>query len=247
MFEKIEMEDLLWLVLHEYIHIFEDEIISHTNIQKNSIINNFNDVVEIKELLLRYESLLNLINKLRKKKFTTEELKKLLWLKNSSNLEDIEIATHLIWNLIYFSQDEIKYLSELLYRQKIKKYLLSKIIADNNLKKYDYKSAYQKYWNLYISRSIFIALSDGAMIDYFKRVDNIDNKNVINYYKLHTDEQEKINIRYHFLIEDFGGTGTTFLRDDNNIQYWLKEENISKLDLYHQEQTDRNLFPTRKL
>jgi hypothetical protein len=46
MFEKIESEDLLWLVLHEYIHIFEDEIIAYTNIQENSIIKNFNNAVE---------------------------------------------------------------------------------------------------------------------------------------------------------------------------------------------------------
>lgn len=225
--------------------------------------------MQIKELLLRYESLLNRINKLRKKKFKTEELKKLLflmeykyryyeqfpkglnflesfylWLKNFSNLEDIEVATHLIWNLIYFSQDEIKYLSELLYRQKIKKYILSKIINDNSLNNYDYKSAYQQYWNSYISRSIFIALSDGAMIDYFRRVNNIDNKNVITYYKLHPDEQRKINnilFRYYFLIEDFVGTGTTFLRDDNNIQYWLKDENISKLN--HADLPNKNYNP----
>ena len=117
--------------------------------------------MQIKELLLRYDTLLTRINDLRKKNFITEELKKLLflmeykykyyeqfpeglnflesfylWLRNFTNLEDIEIATDLIWNLIYFSQEEIKYLSELLYREKIKKYILSKIISDNNLKKY---------------------------------------------------------------------------------------------------------------
>ena len=212
--------------------------------------------MQIKELLVRYDTLLNRINDLRKKNLTTEELKKLLflmeykykyyeqfpeglnflesfylWLRNFTNLEDIEIATHLIWNLIYFSQDEIKYLSELLYREKIKKYILSKIISDNNLKKYDYKSAYQKYWSSYISRIIFIALSDGAMIDYFRRVNNINNNNVITYYKLHPDEQKRISntsYKYYFLIEDFVGTGTTFLRDENNIQYWLNDENISK-------------------
>ena len=45
-FENIESKNLLWLVLHEYMHIFEDGIIAHTNIQENSIIKIFNDVVE---------------------------------------------------------------------------------------------------------------------------------------------------------------------------------------------------------
>ena len=78
-------------------------------------------------------------------------------------------------------------------------------------------------------------MSDGAFIDYFRRVNNISNDNVIPYYKLHPkaqletlskiekklkkiEEKTTENTLNIFLIEDFIGTGKTFLREELNVK-----------------------------
>ncbi len=214
--------------------------------------------------LIKFEKLRELINKQRGKEFSTDEVKKLLflwdykyknyqnfpeglnflenfylWLKNFTSIEDVEIAIDLLWKITFYSQKEIQYLSKLLYREKIRKFLFLKITNDHeNLSSFDYKNAYVRHWDDYISKSIFIALSDGALIDHFRRVNNLNNEKVVPYYKIHqkVQEEKKKLVKYYFLIEDFVGTGTTFLRDESeaNTKYWLNEETIfkdSKIDL----------------
>ncbi len=214
----------------------------------------------ITAFLKKYERILNEIDGIIERNLTTLEKQKLLflmeykykyyhqfpnglnfienlflWLKNFHNPKDIEIALRILDEIIFFSQEEIQYLSQLLFRGKIRQYLLNKIIVEKNLDYYDYKLAYSQYWNEYLSQCIFIGLSDGAMIDYFRRTNNIDNEQTVAYYKLHTFAQEDIikkfkGIKFYFLIEDFVASGTTFLRDDNlkNLDYWLDENNIEE-------------------
>lgn len=217
----------------------------------------------LSDALKKYEKLLKLITKQIGTEFSTNEIKKFLflidykynsyqhfpeglnflenfylWLKNFTCIEDIDVAIDLLWKITFYSQNEIQYLLKLLYREKIRRFLLSKIINDQKLSNYDYKTAYNKYWSDYISKSIFIALSDGALIDYFRRVNDLNNERVVAYYKLHpkAQKEKKEFVKYFFLIDDFVGTGTTFLRDESedNTKYWLDEKNIfdsSKTDL----------------
>ncbi len=157
-----------------------------------------------------------------------------LWLKNFEK-EERKIAMKLIFKLSFFTQDEMQNLSRQIFQEVIKKFLLKYIIKENNKDYYDYKSSFE-FFPKFLNQSLFIALSDGAMIDYFRRVNNIKNDQIISYYKLHLDAQfkiafkkwEKSNLKYRFffLIEDFIGTGTTFIRDENNLKFWLKEKNI---------------------
>lgn len=162
-----------------------------------------------------------------------------LWLKNFEKEERKE-ALNILKCLIFFSREEMKILSHQIFREKIKKYLLKTIIKENEeLNIFDYNGAY-KYYIEYLNESLFIALSDGAMIDYFRRQNIENNDQIVSYYKLHLDaqfeiafknfEERKKPYRFFFLIEDFVASGTTFLRDENNINFWLNEDNINELN-----------------
>lgn len=225
--------------------------------------------MQIKSILVKFEKLIDQVKDLRKKEFSRNELKRLLflmeskfknyeqfpiglnflenfylWLKNFENEEDRNIAIDLFWRIIFFSRDEMKYLTELLFREQIKKYLLLKIIKEKNLKNYDFKNAYNDHWEEYFEKSLFIALSDGAMIDFFRRANSISNDQIVPYYKLHPEEQEKEYTketkRFFFLIEDFIGTGTTLFRDEckENSEYWLDENNLESISVINLPKND---------
>ncbi len=161
-----------------------------------------------------------------------------LWLKNLKP-EDRMKGLKILDCLIFFTREEMKILSHQIFREKIKKHLLNKIIEEKDeIGQLEYVKAF-KFLSDYLYQSLFIALSDGAMIDDFRRFNLVNNDQTISYYKLHTDAQFEIafknfelrkkRYRFFFLIEDFVGTGTTFLRDRNNISYWLSEENIDNI------------------
>ncbi|TKJ20052.1 MAG: hypothetical protein CEE43_13470 [Promethearchaeota archaeon Loki_b32] len=161
-----------------------------------------------------------------------------LWLKDFKP-EDRMKALKVLDCVIFFTREEMKILSHQIFREKIRKYLLNKIIEENDeYGSLEYDKAF-KYLKDYLNQSLFIALSDGAMIDDFRRFNIEDNDQTISYYKLHTDaqfeiafknfEERKKTYRFFFLLEDFVGTGTTFLRDKNNIEFWLSEKNIDTI------------------
>ncbi len=161
-----------------------------------------------------------------------------LWLENFDKTERNN-ALKIVESIIFFSREEMQILSRQLFREKIKKFLLKVIIEEKeNISPFDYNEAY-KYFNEYLDQSLFIALSDGAMMDFFRRKNIKNNDQTISYYKLHLDaqfeiafknfEEKNTQYRFFFLIEDFVGTGTTFLRDKNNIEFWLNEENIEEI------------------
>lgn len=151
-----------------------------------------------------------------------------LWLKNF-DIGERKTALELIFSLLFFSQEELRILARQIFQEQIKRYLLNCIIKEKNLDYYNYKEAY-KYFEDYLDQSLFIALSDGAMIDYFRRVNELKNDQAVSYYKLHLDAQFKLvfekNIRFFFLIEDFVASGTTFIRDKKNVEFWLDDTNF---------------------
>jgi len=162
-----------------------------------------------------------------------------LWLKNFERNER-EIMLRLLDKIIFFSQAEMQILARLIYQEKIKRFLLELIIKEKNLRPYNYKKAFE-FYEEYLEQSLFVALSDGAMIDYFRRINQIKNDQAIAYYKLHhkaqleliKENQENGNgsfrsYRFFFLLEDFIGTGITFLRDNSNQKYWLNENHYLK-------------------
>ncbi|MHA2244892.1 MAG: phosphoribosyltransferase-like protein [Candidatus Hodarchaeales archaeon] len=143
--------------------------------------------------------------------------------------EDRRDALELVKNVTFFTQDEINRLSEIIFHQEIVPFLLEEVIRDEGLNPFDYSEAFKNGLKRSLKFTLFIALSDGANVDYFRRFNRLSNDNVISYYKLNEKAQKAIfksilkesndnsssslNV---FFIEDFIGSGTTFIRENED-------------------------------
>jgi len=109
-------------------------------------------------------------------------------------------------------------LATIMFR-KIRHELLNEIILDENLDDFDYNTAYSEYFQEYLDKSIFIGMSDGSRIGYFRRHSRVLPRNsVLEYYKIDEWEKKKLaQKRFAFLIDDFCGSGYTFIREEEEI------------------------------
>ncbi len=131
-----------------------------------------------------------------------------LWLKQFKQ-KDRKTALDLICNhLIFISRHEFELLSDVLYwetvrkiqfdlaaqEEKIEKYQVAKIAKSNALKQIE-------------RRTLYIGMSDGARLDYFRRQNRqISNEQVLISY--HVDQQKCEEMIQE--LEDYCGTGTRF-------------------------------------
>ncbi|KPV54934.1 hypothetical protein SE17_00725 [Kouleothrix aurantiaca] len=136
-------------------------------------------------------------------------------------------------HLVYVSHAEMQHLVELAYSETIRPYLTTAVATRLNIPTYRVWSqldARQLYTRL-LRQTLFLALSDGARIDIFRRsnVGAISNEQVLvtpqpNSAKwngllrdLRTDLNDpSARFAFVFLIDDFVGSGTTLLRLDDN-------------------------------
>lgn len=148
-------------------------------------------------------------------------------------------ALDMVTRIIFISAKEMHELSMELY-YKIKLRLLDLILEEKagSIESWDYAKAYDKYYWEYLSKSLFIALSDSSKIDYFRRHAQIDNESIVSTYKIDVDdlirsgeenEEKNPNADYEskeniFLIDDFSGSGYTFLRQLGKFhERWYKK------------------------
>ncbi len=136
------------------------------------------------------------------------------WLTQFHTPAERETALLIVRELLFLSRKEILELSHVTY-QKILHRILDEVIAVRNLEPFDYTHAFRRLKRFVKSKCIFIAMSDGAQIDYFRRHGNeiIENDQVLTYYKMDSDEIRKFSqAKYAFLIDDISASGLTFLR-----------------------------------
>jgi hypothetical protein len=145
------------------------------------------------------------------------------------NFKDNEkdLALDAVTRIVFISAKEMHELSMELY-YKIKLRLLDLILDEksDSIEAWDYAKAYDKYYQEYLAKSLFIGLSDSSKIDYFRRHAQVDNESIVSTYKIDVDdlikagkenEERNPNADYQskeniFLIDDFSGSGYTFLR-----------------------------------
>jgi len=147
------------------------------------------------------------------------------WLTQFDTPADREAALHFVRNdIIFISQREMQDLARFLYYEQIVPRILDKILEDSHLPPFAYGEAFKKFSH-YLRRCLFVGLSDGAKIDFFRR-HNIDvsQEQVLPYYRTSAkdyikalreesgDESDKFWAV--FLIDDFTGSGYTLLRQD---------------------------------
>jgi len=138
------------------------------------------------------------------------------WLSQFRKNGEKEAGLIIVRELLFLSRTEMQELSRVTY-QNILLEMMDEIIRVQGLNRFDYATAFDRL-DPFLEKCVFIGMSDGAQIDYFRRHSGgkIRNEQAVPYYKV--DEEEKqfhSKARYAFLLEDMCGSGTTFLRTEN--------------------------------
>lgn len=164
-----------------------------------------------------------------------------LWMRQFDTPEDKDCAYELVKDkLIYISEEEMRQIVMCSYEISMKKYLMDKtrLFCDMyNISQVDERKRIYRY---YRRSSLFLGLSDGAHIDFFRRHNpELSNEQVFVHYdfskekaddmrKNFQDEQvtfikdmkeeylNEINSDFDsfFLIDDFTGSGKSYIRKD---------------------------------
>lgn len=148
--------------------------------------------------------------------------------------------------LIFISQREMQDLARFLYYNRIVPALLELIIAEQALAPFDYATAFQEHFRSYLRRSLFMGLSDGAKIDFFRRHHiQLSQEQVIPYYRSsHLDYVESLRAEVGdpaasfscvFLIDDFTGSGYTMLHESQKNSF---EGSLMRVYEHHREVID---------
>jgi hypothetical protein len=148
-----------------------------------------------------------------------------LWLNNFDDDDKEMMYTFIKDNLIYISEGQMRNLVENAYPFHIIPVLINKAklincsSAKNSVKKN------KELYNSIVKKTLFLGLSDGSHIDIFRRANpNLSNEQISVYYDL---SKERINEMFNttskdvfvdntiFLLDDFSGSGISFVRKEN--------------------------------
>lgn len=162
-----------------------------------------------------------------------------LWMRQFDTPEEKDCAYDLVKNkLIYISEEEMRQIVMYSYEISMKKYLVEKthnFCDKHNVTDVDER---KKIYRYYRRSSLFLGLSDGAHIDFFRRHNpELSNEQVFVHYDFSKEKAddmrkefqkeqitdymkdnygEEINSDFDsfFLIDDFTGSGKSYLRKD---------------------------------
>jgi hypothetical protein len=167
------------------------------------------------------------------------------WLKQFRTVEDKLAALEFLRNhVVFISQREMQDLARFLYYEQIVPKILDQILQDQGLPPFSYGEAFKSFPQ-YLRRCLFIGLSDGAKIDYFRRHNqDVSQEQVLPYYRTSSDDylgtlRDELDDRSAtfwavFLIDDFTGSGYTLLREEANKETGIMELNGSLERVYKQ-------------
>ena len=140
--------------------------------------------------------------------------------------------------LVYIGPSEMLRLVELLYSSEVQRTLVKAVAAETGTPPYYIwasKDARTRYEGL-LRRTLFIGLSDGARLDLFRHANSgvISNEQIVVAAHVDDDKWEDLlrelreapgqeaDARFAivYLVDDFAGTGTTFIRKDRVTGKW---------------------------
>jgi hypothetical protein len=143
--------------------------------------------------------------------------------------EDKTVALNFVHNsLIFISRDEFQQLAHILYYDRIRQRQLDFVSDLLQVDRYRLHKLTESHEFRNMKRaSLFVALSDGARIDYFRRQNlDINNEQVLASYSVGPEKTEDISRSLSdalqtpdakfdclFLLDDFCGSGRTLLRE----------------------------------
>lgn len=164
------------------------------------------------------------------------------WLNQFSNLSDKQIAYQFLKKkLIFFSRNEIAHLVHRLYPEVRK--ILAKVVADDyGLQPYQVwadKKTIVAY-DILLRQSLFVGLSDGAMMDVFRRSNEVrlSNEQIVVAHEISDDKWNDMHLdldatikknswdavaefKHIFLIDDFTASGKSLIDLKENPKKWV--------------------------
>ncbi|MCK4784561.1 MAG: hypothetical protein KAV87_12485, partial [Desulfobacteraceae bacterium] len=160
------------------------------------------------------------------------------WLDNFEAVEERRVAYDFIKRrLIFISEAEVRHLITVAYPDIIRPILLKE--AASLLSTQDYqvaKIASSREFQLLCRKSLFLGLSDGAHIDYFRRASSLSNEQVHIDYRIENKTAEDLGMKLQqdiqvlasgteddveatfemvFLLNDFSASADTLLRKED--------------------------------
>jgi hypothetical protein len=144
------------------------------------------------------------------------------WLRQFEAEDRLDALLFVRHKLVFVSQRELQDLNRFLFFDKIVPAILRIIIQREDLGPFEMGVAYNNFFEKYLRRCLFVGLSDGSKIDYFRRQHQILNQEqVIPYYKTDASEyvtrlredlrDEQASFEIIFLIDDFTASGYTMI------------------------------------
>ena len=152
--------------------------------------------------------------------------------------ERVDAYQFLRKHLVFIGTAEILRLVELLYPEEVQRTLVKAVAAKLNIPQYrvwastEASNAYKQL----LRRTLFVGLSDGARLDQFRRANAgvINNEQIIvtthiddekwddllNELRQSPGQPRDARFEVVYLIDDFVGTGMTFIRKDEDTSEW---------------------------
>lgn len=165
-----------------------------------------------------------------------------LWLKRFPQ-EDRQCAYMFVKeNIVFISEREMQQLVSVAFEEKIRNKIID--FSRRNSVLISESGAYSKrIYQFFLRKTLFLGLSDGAHMDYFRRYNNfLSNEQVFMHYDFSQEKYEKMlkdlreDLKKSFsevdveneefdtfvLIDDFSGSGISYIRKetDNGVSIW---------------------------
>lgn len=151
------------------------------------------------------------------------------WLDQFDTTDEKETAYSFVINqLVFFSNNQLCRLIDICYSTHVQPIISRKTANQLDIKPYDLSTIIKSdIYQQYKRTSIFIGLSDGARMDYFRRASRVNNEQVLLTYSVSEDKisdmVQELNKTYEngtfttiFLIDDFTASGRSFIRKQND-------------------------------
>jgi hypothetical protein len=148
------------------------------------------------------------------------------WLRQFETIEERKIAYNFVKNnLVFISENQMQQLVSLAFSEKVRPFLLQKTGHELQSDPYEVlKTSNSKAYKDNLRKILFIGLTDGSRIDYFRRTSAINNEQIFSTYYI--SKQKSVDLKKElkedghtsfnsvFLIDDFTASGKSYFREE---------------------------------
>jgi hypothetical protein len=154
-----------------------------------------------------------------------------VWLNQFETTEERKIAFKIVSKITFITEDQIRYLQEVCFKEKLLYCLLHEEINRRKLNHYSYDEAMKGFGQV-LNQCLFVPLTDSARYNQFVHVNGLENHSRLGLRSLdvlvHPDIRStaevvnKLQTRYKdkrilVILEDYCGSGKTFTSDFGRI------------------------------